>query len=288
MPLKAKTSIRFFNHVPVRARWCDDDKTWWYASTDVIRALMDSKNPRVYWNTFKTRHPELSSFCRQLKLTAADGKQYETDCLNQAGINRLLLLLPAKNRVQFSEWIMGMADPVDEQSKRNAYELFENSILDSAEPGTVKSLQQIHAFLFGGLYDFAGHIRSQNISKGGFVFANCLFFDQIFRNIEAMPDQTAEEIIDKYVEMNIAHPFMEGNGRATRIWLDQLLKARIGKCIDWQQIEKKAYLAAMEKSPYNASDIKQLLLPALTDKTDDREVFMKGIDYSYYYETIDD
>ena len=183
---------------------------------------------------------------------------------------------------------MGMADPVDEQSKRNAYELFENSILDSAEPGTVKSLQQIHAFLFGGLYDFAGHIRSQNISKGGFVFANCLFFDQIFRNIEAMPDQTAEEIIDKYVEMNIAHPFMEGNGRATRIWLDQLLKARIGKCIDWQQIEKKAYLAAMEKSPYNASDIKQLLLPALTDKTDDREVFMKGIDYSYYYETIDD
>lgn len=288
MPLKAKTSIRFFNHVPVRARWCDDDKTWWYASTDVIQALMDSKNPRVYWNTFKTRHPELSSFCRQLKLTAADGKQYETDCLNQAGINRLLLLLPAKNRVQFSEWIMGMADPVDEQSKRNAYELFENSILDSAEPGTVKSLQQIHAFLFGGLYDFAGHIRSQNISKGGFVFANCLFFDQIFRNIEAMPDQTAEEIIDKYVEMNIAHPFMEGNGRATRIWLDQLLKARIGKCIDWQQIEKKAYLAAMEKSPYNASDIKQLLLSALTDKTDDREVFMKGIDYSYYYETIDD
>ena len=288
MPLKAKTSIRFFNHVPVRARWCDDDKTWWYASTDVIRALMDSKNPRVYWNTFKTRHPELSSFCRQLKLTAADGKQYETDCLNQAGINRLLLLLPAKNRVQFSEWIMGMADPVDEQSKRNAYELFENSILDSAEPGTVKSLQQIHAFLFGGLYDFAGHIRSQNISKGGFVFANCLFFDQIFRNIEAMPDQTAEEIIDKYVEMNIAHPFMEGNGRATRIWLDQLLKARIRKCIDWQQIEKKAYLAAMEKSPYNASDIKQLLLSALTDKTDDREVFMKGIDYSYYYETIDE
>ena len=286
--MKAKTSIRFFNHVPVRARWCDDDKTWWYASTDVIKALLQSKDPRRYWNTFKTRHPELSSFCRQLKLTAADGKQYETDCLNQTGINRLLLLLPAKNRNLFSDWIMGMADPVDEQSKRNAYELFENSILDSAEPGTVKSLQQIHAFLFGGLYDFAGHIRSQNISKGGFVFANCLFFDQIFRNIEAMPDQTAEEIIDKYVEMNIAHPFMEGNGRATRIWLDQLLKARIGKCIDWQQIEKKAYLAAMEKSPYNASDIKQLLLPALTDKTDDREVFMKGIDYSYYYETIDD
>ena len=288
IPLKVKTSIRFFNHIPVRARWCDDDTAWWYASTDVIQALLDSKNPRVYWNAFKSRHSELSTFCRQLKLTASDGKQYETDCLNIAGINRLLLLLPAKNRVQFSEWIMGMADPVDEQSKRNAYELFENSILDTVEPGTVKGLQQIHAFLFGGLYDFAGQIRSKNISKGGFVFANCLFFDQIFHDIEAMPDQNAEEIINKYIEMNIAHPFMEGNGRATRIWLDHLLKARIGKCIDWQKIDKKSYLSAMEKSPYNASEIKSLLLSALTEKTNDREIFMKGIDYSYYYETIED
>ncbi len=288
IPLKVKTSIRFFNHIPVRARWCDDDTAWWYASTDVIQALLDSKNPRVYWNAFKSRHSELSTFCRQLKLTASDGKQYETDCLNIAGINRLLLLLPAKNRVQFSEWIMGLADPVDEQSKRNAYELFENSILDTVEPGTVKGLQQIHAFLFGGLYDFAGQIRSKNISKGGFVFANCLFFDQIFHDIEAMPDQNAEEIINKYIEMNIAHPFMEGNGRATRIWLDHLLKTRIGKCIDWQKIDKKSYLSAMEKSPYNAMEIKSLLLSALTEKTNDREIFMKGIDYSYYYETIED
>lgn len=288
IPLKVKTSIRFFNHIPVRARWCDDDTAWWYASTDVIQALLDSKNPRVYWNAFKSRHSELSTFCRQLKLTASDGKQYETDCLNIAGINRLLLLLPAKNRVQFSEWIMGMADPVDEQSKRNAYELFENSILDTVEPGTVKGLQQIHAFLFGGLYDFAGQIRSKNISKGGFVFANCLFFDQILHDIEAMPDQNAEEIINKYIEMNIAHPFMEGNGRATRIWLDHLLKTRIGKCIDWQKIDKKSYLSAMEKSPYNAMEIKSLLLSALTEKTNDREIFMKGIDYSYYYETIED
>ncbi len=286
--MKVKTSIRFFNHIPVRARWCDDDTAWWYASTDVIQALLDSKNPRVYWNAFKSRHSELSTFCRQLKLTASDGKQYETDCLNIAGINRLLLLLPAKNRVQFSEWIMGLADPVDEQSKRNAYELFENSILDTVEPGTVKGLQQIHAFLFGGLYDFAGQIRSKNISKGGFGFANCLFFDQIFHDIEAMPDQNAEEIINKYIEMNIAHPFMEGNGRATRIWLDHLLKTRIGKCIDWQKIDKKSYLSAMEKSPYNAMEIKSLLLSALTEKTNDREIFMKGIDYSYYYETIED
>ena len=283
-----KTSIRFYNSVPVRARWSDDDKTWWYAATDVIQALTGSNNARRYWNTFKTRHNELSSFCRQLKLMAADGKQYDTDCLNQNGINRLLLLLPTKSRIQFSDWILGMNDPIDEQSKRNAYELYEDSILDASEVGTIKGLQQIHAFLFGGLYDFAGQIRTKNISKGGFVFANCLYLDETFRQIESMQENSVDEIIDKYIEMNIAHPFMEGNGRATRIWLDQLLKTRTNKCIDWQQIDKKDYLNAMEKSPFDPKPIKALLESAITDRINDREIFMKGIDYSYYYETIDE
>ena len=283
-----KTSIRFYNSVPVRARWSDDDKTWWYAATDVIQALTQSKNARRYWNTFKTRHVELSSFCRQLKLTATDGKHYDTDCLNQNGINRLLLLLPAKSKIQFSDWILGMNDPIDEQSKRNAYELYENSILETTEVGTVKGLQQIHAFLFGGLYDFAGQIRTKNISKGGFAFANCMYLGKTFCQIESMPENSFDEIIDKYIEMNIAHPFMEGNGRATRIWLDQLLKTRINKCIDWQQIDKKDYLNAMEKSPFDANPIKKLLESAITDRIHDREIFMKGIDYSYYYETIDE
>ena len=227
-----KTSIRFFDFVPVRARWSDDDSNWWYAATDVIQALTKSNNSRRYWNTFKTRHAEMLSLCRQLKMTAADGKRYDTDCLNQNGINQLLLLLPTKSRLQFSNWIKGMNDPIDEQSKRNAYELYENSILNTAEVGTIKSLQQIHAFLFGGLYDFAGKIRTKNISKDGFVFANCLHLDETLRNIESMPENTVDEIIDKYIEINIAHPFMEDNGRATRIWLDQLLKVRIGICID--------------------------------------------------------
>ena len=283
-----KTSIRFFDSVPVRARWSDEDKNWWYAATDVVQALVQSKNARRYWNTFKSRHPELSSFCRQLKLTAADGKQYATDCLNQNGINRLRLLLPTSSKLQFSDWILGMSDPIDEQSKRNAYELYENSILDATEAGTVKGLQQIHAFLFGGLYDFAGTIRTKNISKGGFVFANCMYLEETFRQIEAMPENCDDEIIDKYIEMNIAHPFMEGNGRATRIWLDHLMKSRIGKCIDWQQIDKYDYLQAMERSPFDSATIKKLLKSAMTDKTNDREIFMKGIDYSYYYETIDE
>ena len=282
-----KTSIRFFDFVPVRARWSDDDSNWWYAATDVIQALTKSNNSRRYWNTFKTRHAEMLSLCRQLKMTAADGKRYDTDCLNQNGINQLLLLLPTKSRLQFSNWIKGMNDPIDEQSKRNAYELYENSIFYTAEVGTIKSLQQIHAFLFGGLYDFAGKIRTKNISKDGFVFANCLHLDETLRNIESMPENTVDEIIDKYIEMNIAHPFMEGNGRATRIWLDQLLKVRIGICINWQQIDKKDYLDAMKKSPFNEEPIRNLLKEAITDRIDDLEIFMKGIDYSYYYETLD-
>ena len=141
--------------------------------------------------------------------------------------------------------------------------------------------------MFGGLYDFAGKIRTKNISKDGFVFANCLHLDETLRNIESMPENTVDEIIDKYIEMNIAHPFMEGNGRATRIWLDQLLMVRIGICINWQQIDKKDYLDAMKKSPFNEEPIRNLLKEAITDRIDDLEIFMKGIDYSYYYETLD-
>lgn len=282
-----KTSIRYYNSVAVRARWCDDDQTWWYAATDVIQALLQSKNSRKYWNTFKGRHQEMSSFCRQLKLTAADGKQYVTDCLNQSGIVRLLILLPSKNKAIFSEWIIGMNDPIDEQSKRNAYELYENSILDATEIGTIKGLQQIHSFLFGGLYEFAGKIRTKNISKGGFVFANCMYLEETLHQIEKMPETNEDEIVEKYVEMNIAHPFMEGNGRSTRIWLDQILKNRIGKCVDWQLIDKKDYLYAMEKSPVDDSIIKRLLKSAMTSEINNREIFMKGIDYSYYYETME-
>lgn len=286
--MQSKTSIRFFNKNAVRARWDTLSDSWWYVATDIIEALAISTNARKYWNTFKKRHSELSPFCRQLKITASDGKRYNTDCLNQEGINTLLLFLPAKEKLFFSEWIKGMSDPIDEQSKKKAYELYENSILQTTEIGTIKGLQQIHAYLFEGLYDFAGKIRTKNISKGGFVFANCMYFNEVFKQIESMPDSNSNEIIDKYIEMNIAHPFMEGNGRSTRIWLDWLLKNRIGKCVDWQLIDKKDYLSAMEKSPSDDKPIKDLVNNALTDKINDREIFMKGIDYSYYYETVEE
>ena len=169
-------------------------------------------------------------------------------------------------------------------SKKKAYALFESGLLESLEPGSVKCLQQIHAYLFGGLYPFAGQIRTLNISKGGFTFAPAQFFSTTLPTIERMPETTFDEIIDKYVEMNVAHPFMEGNGRSTRIWLDLMLKRSLKKCVDWSQVDKRSYLDAMRQSVTDPSPLKALLKGALTDKINDRETFMKGIDYSYYYE----
>lgn len=282
-----KTPIRFFNKTAVRARWDEATSIWWYASVDLVSAFVHTKNPRIYWNTLKKRNPQLSTFCIQLKFMSHDGKKYMTDCLSETGVKQLLLTLPLKNQHLYLDWLNGYLDPIDDQSKRRAYELYETSLVDEIEVGTIKGLQQIHAFLFDGLYDFAGKIRDKNISKGGFIFANCAFFDQIFQTIESMPDQNVDEIIAKYIEMNIAHPFMEGNGRATRIWLDMLLKERIKKCVDWQRIEKEDYLSAMEKSPVNPVEITKLIKGALTDKINDRDIYLKGIDYSYYYEEID-
>jgi cell filamentation protein len=177
---------------------------------------------------------------------------------------------------------------IDEISKKRAKELFDSANLSSFEVGTTKGLQQIHQYLFKNLYDFAGEIRKRNISKDGFRFANSLYLEDALQHIEEMPETTFEEIIEKYAEMNIAHPFMEGNGRSTRIWLDLILKKRLSECIDWASINKNDYLEAMIRSHVKSLELRELLRTALTDKIDDREVFMKGIDQSYYYEESDD
>lgn len=173
---------------------------------------------------------------------------------------------------------------IDRQSLEQAKALFETGEISKVEVGTAKGLCDIHRWLFDGLYDFAGKIRTLNISKGGFRFANCLYLDAILPIIEKMPEGSFEEIIAKYVEMNIAHPFMEGNGRATRIWLDMMLKRSLGRVVDWQKVDKDAYLQAMERSPVNDLELRVLLQSALTDRTDDREIIFKGIEQSYYYE----
>lgn len=169
-------------------------------------------------------------------------------------------------------------------SKKKAVELFENNILDILEVGKFSALQTIHKYLFEDIYDFAGKLRNVNIAKGNFRFAPIIYIEEALKNIDKMPQSTFDEIIEKYVEMNVAHPFREGNGRSTRIWLDHILKNEIGKVIDWSKVDKEDYLLAMERSPIKDLEIKYLLKNALTDEINSREVYMKGIDHSYYYE----
>ena len=169
-------------------------------------------------------------------------------------------------------------------SKTRAIELFETNSLSSLTPGTFDALSKIHTFLFSDIYDFAGQIRTVNIAKGNFRFAPLMYLKAALENIEKMPQSTFDEIVEKYVEMNVAHPFREGNGRATRIWLDHILKSEIGMVVDWSLVDKEDYLLAMERSPIKDIEIKHLLKNALTDKVNDRQVFIKGIDHSYYYE----
>lgn len=282
-----KTSIRFFENIPVRSVWEEESSRWWLCAVDIIEALSLSVTPRKYWNTLKRRNSQLSSICRQLKLTAKDGKKYLTDVIDDDGLNLLVAILSSKKSDVFLKWVKTKGTSIDERSKRKAYEIFESGLINDIEVGTVNGLKQIHAYLFGGLYDFAGRIRKLNISKGGFTFASVAYLDQTLSSIEKMSERTLEDIVKKYVEMNVAHPFMEGNGRTTRVWLDLILKKNLSKCVDWSKIDKREYLGAMKLSVTDYGYILTLIENALTDEIDDREIFIKGIDYSYYYEEED-
>lgn len=288
----AKISIRFFNDREVRAVWDEGTGQWWFCAVDVVGALGGSADARNYWYVLKNRlkkgGSELLTRCKGFRLVAPDGKRRLTDCFDSAGIVELAKRFPGTRAVPFLDWFLYSDGTVDGRSKKKAYALFESGLLDGIEVGTARGLRQIHAYLFGGLYDFAGQIRDKNISKGGFAFAQARFLPATLDGIDAMPEGTFDEIIGKYVEMNVAHPFMEGNGRATRIWLDLMLKRSLRRCIDWSRVDKTAYLDAMRRSVADAGPLKALLLPALTEAIDDREMFMKGVDYSYYYEQADD
>ncbi len=289
--MSAKISIRFFDDREVRAVWDEQNAKWWFSVLDIVAVLTnqdDYTKTRNYWKYLKAKlkkeNSQVVSATTQLKLLAPDGKKRLADMLDYNGIIVLGKTFPGTKANRFIEWFTYSDETIDGKSKTKAYALFDSSFVNSLEVGTSNGLQQIHAYLFGGLYDFAGKIRQKNISKGGFQFAVSHFLGDTLKQIEAMPESTFDEIVNKYVEMNIAHPFMEGNGRSTRIWLDLILKKRLKKCVDWSKISKKDYMNAMMLSPTKSSVLKILLNNALTDKINDREMFMKGIDYSYYYE----
>ncbi|MBP3662447.1 MAG: Fic family protein [Bacteroidales bacterium] len=290
----SRISIRFFNDREVRAVWDEENSKWWFSVLDVVGVLNaqdDYTKNRNYWKYLKTKlkkeGSQLVSATNQLKMTAADGKRYLTDVLDYNGVILLAKSFPNARASRFVEWFTYSDETIDGRSKSKAYALFESSLIDNIEVGTVKGLQQIHGYLFGGLYDFAGQIRTKTISKGDFTFCLAEYLGRELQKIESMPEDTFDKIVAKYVEMNVAHPFMEGNGRSTRIWLDLIFKKRLRKCVDWSRINKKEYLQAMQDSVVNTAPVQRLLASALTDKINDRETFMKGIDYSYYYEQED-
>ena len=286
-----KLSIRFFNDREVRAVWDDEQSKWWFSVLDIISVLNDEPDytkTRNYWKYLKTKlkkeNSQLVSDTNQLKIMAADGKKYKTDMLDSQSIIELCKQFPNPKSTKFLDWFLYSDNSIDGQSKKKAYTLFESNLINDFEIGTVKGLQQIHAYLFGGLYDFAGQIREKNISKGGYRFVYAQHLKSTLDKIETMPKNTLDEIISTYAEMNKAHPFMEGNGRSTRIWLDLLLKKRLKKCVDWSKISKANYMNAVIISTVDSDVLLQLIKKALTTKINDREMFMKGIDYSYYYE----
>lgn len=286
-----KKSIRFFKDREVRAVWSDTESKWYFSATDVVRAInneSDYVKAGNYWRWLKKKLNadgiQLVSDTHDFKFQAPDGKQRKADVLDAEGVQLLAKHYPNSRANEFLDWFTYSDNSIDGQSRKKAYSLWESNLIAENEVGTVKALQKIHAFLFGGLYDFAGKIRTKTISKGGTLFCRDEYLPQNLEIIEQMPQTTFDEIVDKYVEMNMAHPFMEGNGRSTRIWLDIIFKQSLKQCVDWSKIDKKAYLNAMHASTTDSKPIKSLLRQALTDQITDRELFMKGIDYSYYYE----
>ena len=287
----SKISIRFYKDHKVRALWDEEHNQWWFSVLDIVGAIngqVDHEKNRNYWKYLKAKlrkaKSEVVSATTQLKLTASDGKKYNTDVIGQADVDKLAKTIPNNQAMAFLDWFTYSDNTIDGRSKKKAYTFIESNLVADKDVGTVKALQQIHAYLFGGLYDFAGKIRTKTIAKGNTLFCLAEHLHSYLKTVEAMPENTFDEIVDKYVEMNAAHPFMEGNGRSTRIWLDLIFKKRLGLCVDWSKIDKREYLDAMIASHLDGTRIHELLKSALTNKIDDREIFMKGIDYSYYYE----
>ena len=241
----SKISIRFYKDHKVRAVWDEENNHWWFSVLDIVGAINqqdDHEKNRNYWKYLKAKlrkeQSEVVSDTTQLKLTAPDGKKRMTDVISQAGVDKLAKAIRNQQAMDFLDWFTYSDNTIDGQSRKKAYTLWESYLVADKDVGKVKALQQIHAYLFGGLYDFAGKIRTKTIAKGNTLFCLAEHLHNYLKNVEAMPETTFDEIVEKYVEMNAAHPFMEGNGRSTRIWLDMIFKKRMKMCVDWSKIDK--------------------------------------------------
>lgn len=292
--MTSKISIRFFNDREVRAVWDEEKAKWWFNVIDVVAVLneqTDYTKANNYWRWLKRKfvkeQNQLVSATHGFKFVAPDGKKRLIDTLDNEVVIALTKQFPNNKAMKFLDWFTYRDNTVDGQSKKKAYTFLESNLIADEDVGTTKALQQIHAYIFGGLYDFAEKIRNKTISKGGFTFCLAQYLENALKTIDKMPETTFDEIVDKYVEMNVAYPFMKGNGRSTRIWLDMILKKRLKNCVDWSKINKNDYHNAMTISHTDTTQIHALLQNALTDKITDREIFIKGIDYSYYYEEND-
>ena len=286
-----KISILFFDDREVRAIWDEENNKWWFSVLEIVAVLGeydDYEKARNYWKYLKAKlkieNHQIGSATTQFKIESPDGKIRQSNVLDNNCVITLATHFSSNKAIKFLDWFIYSDNSIDGQSKKKAYIFFESNLVNPKDIGTSKCLQQIHAYIFGGLYDFARKIRQKNISKDGFQFAVAYFKGATLQQIEQRSESTFEEIVDKYIEMNIAHPFMEGNGRSTRIWFEMILKKRLKKCVDWSKINKNDYLNAMVMSAVKSTCLKNLLKNALTDEINRFEMFMKGIDYSYYYE----
>jgi len=283
--MEIKSTYIVINNTNVKTIWFKNQ--WYLSALDVVKAIINPKSVKTYWSKLKDRYSELKPHTIQIKFKSYDNKHHPMWFITMNGLNLLAYIVPIKNRKGLIELINDLRMSKDDQSKLKAYSLWNSGIYKCFDVGTISGLQQIHGYIFGGIYDFAGQIRNKNISKNGFLFSLCQHFIDILHNIDKMSQSTFDQIIEKYICMNIAHPFMEGNGRATRIWLDLILKKELNKCVDWSKISKQDYFKAMIKSHNDSSLLNKLLKQALTNKINDRETFIKGIDTSYYYEEIE-
>jgi cell filamentation protein len=273
------------------AVWDNENSKWWFSVLDIVAVLTnqdDYSKTRNYWKYLKAKlkkeNSQVVSATTQLRFLAPDGKKRFADILDYEGIIALGKTFPGTKANRFIEWFTYSPESIDGKSKTKAYALFETSFVESIEVGTAKGLQQIHAYIFGGLYDFAGQIRTKNIAKGGYRFEYAQYLMSTLLKIDQMPETNFDEIVEKYVAMNKAHPFMEGNGRSARIWLDLILKKQLKKCVDWSKIGKTDYMNAMIISSVDSSVLQALLKTAITGDINSLEMYMKGIDYSYCYE----